>query len=32
MGTSPDEFKTFVTEEIARWKKVIADADIKMPQ
>ncbi|UGV27013.1 tripartite tricarboxylate transporter substrate binding protein [Rhodopseudomonas boonkerdii] len=32
MGTSPDEFKTFVTDEIARWKKVIADADIKMPQ
>ena len=32
MGTSPDEFKTFVTGEIARWKKVITDADIKMPQ
>lgn len=32
MGTSPDEFKTFVTGEIARWKKVITDADIKVQQ
>ncbi|MET0905962.1 MAG: tripartite tricarboxylate transporter substrate binding protein, partial [Tardiphaga sp.] len=32
MGTTPGEFKTFVTEEISRWKKVITDADIKLPQ
>lgn len=32
MGTSPEEFKTFVTGEIARWKKVITDADIKVQQ
>ncbi len=32
MGTSPDEFKTFVTGEISRWKKVITDADIKVQQ
>ena len=32
MGTTPAEFKTFVTEEISRWKKVITDADIKLPQ
>jgi tripartite-type tricarboxylate transporter receptor subunit TctC len=32
MGTTPDEFKTFVTSEIARWKKVITDADIKVQQ
>jgi tripartite-type tricarboxylate transporter receptor subunit TctC len=30
MGTSPDEFRTFVTGEIARWGKVITDANIKM--
>ncbi len=30
MGGSPEEFRTFVTEEIARWSKVIKDADIKM--
>lgn len=32
MGTTPDEFKTFVTEEIARWKKVATDANIKLEQ
>lgn len=32
MGTTPAEFKTFVTDEIARWKKVITDADIKLAQ
>ncbi|QUS39782.1 tripartite tricarboxylate transporter substrate binding protein [Tardiphaga alba] len=32
MGTSPDEFKTFVTGEIARWKKVATDANIKLEQ
>lgn len=32
MGTTPDEFKSFVTAEITRWKKVITDADIKMQQ
>jgi tripartite-type tricarboxylate transporter receptor subunit TctC len=32
MGTTPAEFKTFVAEEILRWKKVITDADIKMAQ
>jgi tripartite-type tricarboxylate transporter receptor subunit TctC len=31
IGNSPDEFRTFVTDEIARWAKVIKDADIKMP-
>jgi tripartite-type tricarboxylate transporter receptor subunit TctC len=30
VGGSPDEFRAFVTEEIARWKKVITDAGIKM--
>ncbi|WP_024577421.1 MULTISPECIES: tripartite tricarboxylate transporter substrate binding protein [unclassified Afipia] len=29
MGTSPEEFKAFVGEEIARWKQVITAADIK---
>src|SRR3954470_4263750 len=32
MGTTPDEFKSFVTAEITRWKKVITDADIKIQQ
>ncbi len=32
MGSTPDEFKTFVTEEIARWKKVATDANIKLEQ
>jgi tripartite-type tricarboxylate transporter receptor subunit TctC len=31
IGNTPDEFRTFVTDEIARWAKVIKDADIKMP-
>ena len=30
MGTSPEEFRTFVNEEIARWKQVIVAADIKI--
>jgi len=30
MGTTPDEFKAFVGEEIARWKQVITAADIKI--
>ncbi len=30
MGTSPDEFRTFVVDEISRWKKVITDANIKL--
>lgn len=30
MGTTPEEFRTFVGEEIARWKQVITAADIKM--
>ncbi len=29
MGSSPEEFKAFVGEEIARWKQVITAADIK---
>jgi len=32
MGTTPDEFRTFVTGEIARWKKVATDANIKLEQ
>jgi tripartite-type tricarboxylate transporter receptor subunit TctC len=32
MGTTSDEFRAFVTDEIARWKKVITDAGIKMEQ
>jgi tripartite-type tricarboxylate transporter receptor subunit TctC len=32
MGSTPDEFKAFVTEEIARWKKVATDANIKLEQ
>jgi tripartite-type tricarboxylate transporter receptor subunit TctC len=32
MGTTPEEFRTFVTGEIARWKTVITDANIKMEQ
>jgi tripartite-type tricarboxylate transporter receptor subunit TctC len=32
MGTTPDEVRAFVTDEIARWKKVITDAGIKMEQ
>ena len=32
MGSTPEEYRAFVVEEIARWKKVIADADIKLVQ
>jgi tripartite-type tricarboxylate transporter receptor subunit TctC len=30
MGSTPEEFRSFVAEEIASWKKVITDANIKM--
>jgi tripartite-type tricarboxylate transporter receptor subunit TctC len=30
VGSTPDEFRAFVGEEIARWRKVITDAGIKM--
>jgi tripartite-type tricarboxylate transporter receptor subunit TctC len=30
VGSSPEEFRTFVAEEITNWKKVITDAGIKM--
>ncbi len=30
VGSTPDDFRAFVGEEIARWKKVITDAGIKM--
>lgn len=30
VGDGPDEFRVFVTDEIARWSKVITDAGIKM--
>jgi tripartite-type tricarboxylate transporter receptor subunit TctC len=30
VGSTPEEFRVFVTEEIARWKKVITDANIKV--
>jgi tripartite-type tricarboxylate transporter receptor subunit TctC len=30
VGSTPDEFRAFVAEEIARWAKVIKDANIKM--
>ena len=29
VGSTPDEFRAFVTEEVARWAKVIKDANIK---
>ena len=32
VGSTPDEFRAFVGEEIARWRKVITDANIKMEQ
>lgn len=32
VGSSPEEFRTFVGEEISRWGKVIADAGIKIEQ
>jgi len=30
MGSTPEEFRAFVAEEISRWRKVITDAEIKM--
>jgi tripartite-type tricarboxylate transporter receptor subunit TctC len=30
VGNTPEEFRSFVAEEIARWRKVITDAGIKM--
>lgn len=30
VGSTPEEFRSFVAEEIARWSKVITDAGIKM--
>jgi tripartite-type tricarboxylate transporter receptor subunit TctC len=30
VGSSPEEYRTFVSEEILRWRKVITDANIKM--
>jgi tripartite-type tricarboxylate transporter receptor subunit TctC len=30
VGSSPDEYRAFVSDEIAKWAKVIADANIKM--
>jgi tripartite-type tricarboxylate transporter receptor subunit TctC len=30
VGSTPDEFRAFVEEEIGRWRKVITDAGIKM--
>jgi class 3 adenylate cyclase len=30
VGSTPDEFRGFVAEEIGRWRKVITDAGIKM--
>ena len=32
VGNTPDEYRAFVAEEIARWAKVIKDAGIKMEQ
>lgn len=32
MGTSPDEARAFVNEQIALWKKVIVEANIKLPE
>ena len=32
VGNTPDEYRAFVVEEIARWAKVIKDAGIKMEQ
>ena len=32
MGTTPDEARAFVTEQIALWKKVIVEANIKLPE
>ena len=30
VGSTPEEFRAFVAEEIGNWKKVITDAGIKM--
>jgi tripartite-type tricarboxylate transporter receptor subunit TctC len=30
VGNTPDEFRAFVADEVARWAKVIKDANIKM--
>lgn len=30
IGSSPEEFRAFVTEDITRWKKVVTDAGIKL--
>ena len=30
VGSTPEEFRVFVDEEILRWRKVITDANIKM--
>jgi tripartite-type tricarboxylate transporter receptor subunit TctC len=30
VGSSPEEYRTFVSDEIVRWRKVITDANIKM--
>jgi tripartite-type tricarboxylate transporter receptor subunit TctC len=30
VGSTPDEYRAFVTDEIAKWAKVITDANIKM--
>jgi tripartite-type tricarboxylate transporter receptor subunit TctC len=32
VGGTPEEFRSFVAEEIVRWRKVITDAGIKMEQ
>ncbi len=32
MGSTPDEYRAFVVQEIARWKSVITDAGIKLEQ
>jgi tripartite-type tricarboxylate transporter receptor subunit TctC len=32
VGNTPDEFQRFVVDEVARWAKVIKDANIKMPE
>jgi tripartite-type tricarboxylate transporter receptor subunit TctC len=32
VGNTPEEYQAFVAEEIARWAKVIKDADIKMAE
>jgi tripartite-type tricarboxylate transporter receptor subunit TctC len=32
VGNTPDEFRTFVSDEIARWAKVIKDANIRMAE